>query len=385
MNPTAIAGDLSSPLLLGLIYVLALPNPAASQSVRGLVVEADTGEPISGALVMLLDADSTAAATAMSSSNGAYYLRAPAPGTYRLRADRIGYGSTLSEPLELAEGESSSYRVEASTRPVELTALLVEGARDDRCRLSQDAGDATYGVWEEARKALENAAWTDRSRRYRLIGEQYTMFLDQSGRPLSLPGTRSERSDKPTTDSIITAAGYTLFKSLPARHLREIGYVVVVTEDLNERYAIFPGRPEAIGGTAYFGPDANVLLSEAFHQDHCFRLVEGEGRNEGMVGLSFQPARRPTLADIEGTLWLDGRTAQLHSLDFRYVGAVPARRGGLPGSGRVEFDRLSDGPIIVRNWWIQMPGLTTGVPHFDELRGWTRQGGRVTEVVRSGS
>ena len=210
------------------------------------------------------------------------------------------------------------------------------------------------------------------------------MFLDRSGRPLSLPSSRSDISDTPTTDSIITSAGYTLFKSLPAQHLREIGYVVVVTEQLNEKYAIFPGRPDAIGGTAYFGPDASVLLSEAFHEDHCFRLVEGKGRNDGMVGLSFRPIHRQTHADIEGTLWLDGRTAELSSLEFLYVGKVPARKDGLRGSGRVEFDRLSDGPVIVRNWWIQMPGLTTGVAHFDELSGWTRQGGRVTDVVRSG-
>lgn len=351
---------------------------------RGLVVEADTGEPISGALVILLDADSATAATAMSSSSGAYYLRPPSPGSYRLRTDRIGYSSTLSEPLKLEEGASLSYRVEASTRPVELAALMVEGVRDDRCRLSQDVGDATYGIWEEARKALENAAWTDRSRRYRLVGEQYTMFLDRSGRPLSLPTSRSDQSDKQTTDSIITSAGYTLFKSLSAQHLREIGYVIVVTNELNQRYGIFPGRPDAIGGTAYFGPDANVLLSEAFHDDHCFRLVEGKGPNDGLIGLSFRPYRRPMHADIEGTLWLDDQTAELSSLEFQYVGKVPARRDGLRGSGRVEFDRLSDGPVIVRNWWIQMPGLTTGVPHFDELSGWTRQGGRVTDVVRSG-
>jgi len=364
--------------------LFAAAHPANAQSVRGIVVELDTGEPISGALVILLDADSTTAATAMSSSSGAYYLQPSSPGTYRLRTDRIGYSSTLSEPLEIMESASLSYRVEASTRPVELETLMVEGARDDRCRLTRDVGDATYGIWEEARKALENAAWTNRSRRYRLVGERYTMFLDRSGRPLSLPSSRSDQSDKPTTDSIITSAGYTLFKSLPAHHLREIGYVVVVTEEMNDRYAIFPGRPDAIGGTAYFGPDASVLLSQAFHEDHCFSLVEGNGRNEGMIGLSFRPFRRPTLADIEGTLWLDGRTAELSSLEFNYVGAVPVRRDGLTGSGLVEFDRLSDGPVIVRNWWIQMPGLVTGVPHFDKLSGWTRQGGRVTEVVRGG-
>ena len=334
--------------------------------------------------MILLAADSSTVATAMSSANGAYYLRAPSAGTYRLRADRIGYGSTLSDPLQLEDGGSLSYRIEASTRPVELASITVEGERDERCRLSPDAGSATYAVWEEARKALENAAWTDRSNKYRQIGERYTMFLDRTGRPLSLPSARSGQGDTPTTDSIITSAGYTLFKSLPARQLREIGYVVVVTEELNERYAIFAGRPDAIGGTAYFGPDASVLLSETFHEDHCFRLVEGKGLNEGMIGLAFQPFRRPTNADIEGTLWLDRHTAELNSLEFEYVGKVPTRRDGLRGSGRVEFDRLSYGPVIVRSWWIQMPGLATGVPHFDELSGWTRQGGRVTEVVRSG-
>ena len=42
--------------------------------------------------------------------------------------------------MEIGQGESLSYRVEASTRPVELAALMVEGTRDDRCRLSRDVG-----------------------------------------------------------------------------------------------------------------------------------------------------------------------------------------------------------------------------------------------------
>src|SRR4029453_5669250 len=78
------------------------------------------------------------------------------------------------------------------------------------------------------------------------------------------------------------------FVSVPAAQLSANGYV----------------RQGSTENT-YFAPDAAVLLSDEFLRDHCFRLRQGEGRREGLIGLGFEPVRGRNKPDIAGTLWID--------------------------------------------------------------------------------
>ena len=63
---------------------------------------------------------------------------------------------------------------------------------------------------------------------------------------------------------------------------------VLLAEDLLESGFI---RRVDDGGFDYFGPDASVLLSDAFLDTHCFRLVAREDLPEA-VGLAFDPVRK---------------------------------------------------------------------------------------------
>jgi hypothetical protein len=71
------------------------------------------------------------------------------------------------------------------------------------------------------------------------------------------------------------------------------------------------------------------------------------------VGLTFEPVRGRR-RDIVGTLWLDGTTFELQSLEFDWLDLPPVMRHERLG-GEVHFVRLPDGSVIVRRWSLRMP------------------------------
>jgi hypothetical protein len=113
------------------------------------------------------------------------------------------------------------------------------------------------------------------------------------------------------------------------------------------------------GGTTYWGPDANVLLSESFASSHCIRpeLPPADtGSLAGVLGVAFEPAGRAARehVDVRGVLWIDRRTAELRSLDYTYAN-VPSLVERAGAGGHIEFLRLPDGSWTVSRWWIRSP------------------------------
>src|SRR6188508_1528642 len=88
-----------------MIALAALPLNA--QVVRGRVTEGSSTLPVPGALASLLQetADSALAST-LTTQEGDYALRVPAPGRYRLAVKRIGVKRFVSAPFDIAEGET---------------------------------------------------------------------------------------------------------------------------------------------------------------------------------------------------------------------------------------------------------------------------------------
>jgi hypothetical protein len=136
--------------------------------------------------------------------------------------------------------------------------------------------------------------------------------------------------------------------SLPAEDLAAHGYVRAV--DDGQFYD-------------FFAPNAEVLLSDEFLDHHCLSLQEGRKGLEGMIGLGFEPVRGRKVPEIEGSLWLDRKSAELRLLEFRYTG-LDARVPGEGAGGRVEFAALPDGAWIVRAWAIRTPILTEARVHW---------------------
>ena len=298
-------------------------QPVVAQTVRGRVEQAD-GVPITGAFIMLEDSTGVVSSRVLSTESGSFRITAPAAGSYRLRADRIGYTAAVSPWLQLAAGEDLSYRFVVEPDPVRLREIRVEERA--RCSILPDEGIELQRVWDEALKAITATAWTGQQAYFRFDAVMHEQLLDRQGRPVSEAVLEEVRF-----------YGRHPFRAIPTRDLVLGGFVQ---------------EPE--GQVAYYAPDADVLLSDAFVRRHCFRLVRGQGESAGLLGLSFEALPQSRLPDIEGVMWLDPADAELRWLDYTYVNlASSIDQEGL--GGMVEFASLPSGAWIIRSWWIRVP------------------------------
>ena len=106
--------------------------PAAAQShdviLRGFVMSAETGQPLSGANVVLqrLDAPQPPEGAA-ANANGYYHLAGLTPGRYALRASFVGY-QTVRDTLRLADSdERVTHTIELQPADQTLQELIVTG------------------------------------------------------------------------------------------------------------------------------------------------------------------------------------------------------------------------------------------------------------------
>lgn len=88
---------------------------AHAQQIRGSIFDLTTDSRLSGAVVMLLDADGMLRETVLTDTAGAFSLRIPQSDSVRLRVERYGYQSVQSATLRLTLRDS--LRVEIRMRP----------------------------------------------------------------------------------------------------------------------------------------------------------------------------------------------------------------------------------------------------------------------------
>lgn len=112
-------------LVLGL---LAMAPVASAQVVSGTLLEDETRTPLAGGLVTLISASAIIVGQARTDTAGAFHLELPRSGTYRLRAQLLGYAPALSPDIDL--GSADTVFVEFSlARDVVLLDPLVVTAR----------------------------------------------------------------------------------------------------------------------------------------------------------------------------------------------------------------------------------------------------------------
>lgn len=319
-------------MLVGLVVGWALGAvPSAAQTLVGAVTEEGSGRPVPGAMVHLLDGERPSGPRFLTGVDGRYRLEVPGPGSYRLAVERIGFTATRSALVDVAEGQTVvAFDLTVVPAPVRLAGMDVEGDRR-RCDLSQDVGGRTQATWDEARKALAAASWTEREAGLTFEIGRRVRRLDRDGRNV-LDESRQ----------VARGVGGNSVRTLEPEDLVEGGYV----------------RDED-GYLFYYGPDAAVLLSDAFLDTHCFSLVaDGEAAEVegGVTGLAFEPVDGRDTTDIRGTMWLDARTLRLDRVEFTYTG-LPRLPGRELARGEVRFLELPDGRWIVRDWYIQVPLL----------------------------
>ena len=340
---------------LALPLLLALPPAVAAQVVRGVVSDVESRAPVAGAMVLLLAAGDRPLARVLTAEDGRFLLSAPTVGRFRLRVDRIGYASVVTDPFEVGAGEAVVRDVATGIEPVVLEGIDVEGAR--RCQVRPAEGLATARVWEEARKALAAAAWTAEREMYRFAWTRFVREVSPDGRKVLDERRTVGRSYTPQP-----------FVAVPAAQLAAEGFV-----------------GERGGDHIYYAPDANVLLSDDFLDTHCLAL-EGGHAPEGLIGLHFEPVKGRRLPEVKGVVWLERVGARLQSVDYGYVN-LGRDLEGEDASGEIRFEELPNGTWIVQEWRIRMPrveerrgGPFGSAPRYGVL-GYRDEGGEVRRIV----
>lgn len=300
---------------------------AAGQSVTGTVRDMENDQPLPGTFLVLLDETGRERGRALTTQAGTYRIRAPEPGPYRIRVERIGVADFTTDLIVIGGREVVSRQIRVPLAPVRLIELTVEVEAESQCGMLREDALALYRVWEEARKALEATFWTGQQTYYRFDALVSRRDLDRRGNQTG-----------ETEFESIRVYGRHPVRSALADDLAFGGWV----------------RPTGAGGVKFHAPDAEVLLSESFRKRHCYRLQRERVDGRSRIGLHFVPLPGRRLPDISGVLWIDEGTAELQSLDFRYeVLNLPFNTERL--GGHVEFDRLPDGAWIVRQWTIRTP------------------------------
>lgn len=355
--------------------------PAADSVLQVRLVEVGSGRPVSAATVLLLDAAGNRRAGGFTTAEGIHRFSVRANPGDELRVERLGY-TPLTRALP-GDGASVPQMVELrmEPRPVEFSAIEARG--EARCVMDPADAGRTYALWEATRIALQAAELTESEAlaRYRT-----RVWQNRQNRDV----TQIEGH----TASVQVTEGRP-FQTLPPEVLAREGYV----------------QETARGERIVQGPDARVLLSDAFASSHCFRVVEGMGEEEEeeaageiWVGLAFEPS--PEAADIVrigGTLWLDEASGELRLLRFQFMWYEPRRRAWTPwgadSGGTIRYRALEDGRWVVEAWSLRaLSGMGTSGLFYD-LGGGRRglsgasasgfwydaAGGRLLEVLDQGS
>ncbi len=110
----------------------AVPHHTHAQTLEGRVLDANEGSVVPQTLVRLMDLSGEQRALTLSDLSGSFSLTAPAPGRYRIEAERIGYAPYRSAEVEMARA-GAMYRVDilVAPAPVPIRGLEVTAQRRD--------------------------------------------------------------------------------------------------------------------------------------------------------------------------------------------------------------------------------------------------------------
>lgn len=338
--------------------IAMLPTPVLGQRVVGSIVDPQTGAGVAGAFIRLYE-DGRLVLGVLSDSTGRFILTSPRAGRFSLRAERIGHATVEEGPFELAPGADHSVRLESPSTAIELEGLRATGGK--RCFVRPERAAGAARVWAEARKALEITLWARDNAVIEFSSTRYVRETDRMGQRV----TRQHAQQ-------LLGAGHRAFNTPEPQFLVEHGFAATDGDSIE-----------------YYGPDAEVLLSDAFLDNHCFELIESRD-DEQLVGLSFRPLPTRNLPEIRGTLWIERQTGMLRWLDYEFIqidhllplGSVRRPLAHEPQHpepsvrGRNEFRLLPSGVWVVDRWWIRTPRLINSRGRI-ELEGWREEGGIV--------
>jgi hypothetical protein len=110
-----------------LALLLGGPGPLSGQAmgIQGRLLAGDTGEPIAGAAVTLLDRDQVRLLVRLTGEDGEFFLPVTRTGRYHLHAAFLGYAKATSPALDVRLDEVVEIELRLSVEPIPLAPLTV--------------------------------------------------------------------------------------------------------------------------------------------------------------------------------------------------------------------------------------------------------------------
>lgn len=353
-GPLRHVGPLGRTICTAFLLVSLCPVGVFGQTLSGRVIDVESGDPVVGALLTAIDQEGRARGGTLTDEAGAFTLDlAPAFELERVRVERIGYATQFFDAAHFSAESDVILRV--SSQPIVLEGI--RAVAESLCGGDIRGGGPVQDIWQEARKSLRITEVSHSQQVLRFETEKILRTLSPGDHAV-LEGTSQRRrvfAEEP-------------YRSIPLEQMTDRGWIEE-TED---------------GDLIYYAPDASVLLSEEFTQQHCFSAE----RTDEAILLRFEPNRsRSDLPEIEGVMSLDPRTKELTDLRFSYVAVPLPSGGGDEAGGEVHFYGAPNGLRVVRAWAIRMPvvdlirtGFRGEYSEDIRLRQIREEGGRVTGI-----
>lgn len=309
-------------LLIAVGSVGAQERPGGTLS--GVVRDATSGLAVPGAVVSLLDSARSVLQRTASGARGEYRLTLSRVAV-RVQVRRIGF-----RPYELRllpdNGDNRTLDLRIERLPSIITGLIVRAHA--ACPARADTPLA-FGLWEQARSALLASVVARESQRADMRRYRFVRILDNERladmRVVTDTSVRSEASFA----AVLTPAGF-----------------------VRSGFAI-DGPVER----TYYGPDADVLLSDAFLNGYCMRLADADPQHPERVGVRFTPARsQRDRVEIDGTLWIDTAARSLTHIAYRYLMTDGRLNAARPG-GEVVFAEMPSGAVFIDRWTMRLAGF----------------------------
>ena len=306
----------SAVLLLGAASVSGVH--AQTATIEGIARAEDGGAPIPFALVRLVPADTTVSRSGMppqgiTSGNGHYRFAGVAAGRYRVLLLRIGFRPVLSDPVQVAAGETVQLALRIASQPVVLQAVTIT---PDVCLKAKELVKypRIQTLWQQARDGAAVRTEIMARFRYRVQMHEEAVGPDIQRKADGTPVRSIDREWVSDPGSAVKNAARRRSQRLSR------GYSGTTTRD---------------GMVGFYVPDELDVLHEDFLKEHCLLATATHGAGE--LGVRFLPLRtRRNFFDVGGTIWLDSATFLVRRIELDYMNGDDHR-----GTVRLDFSDVA--------------------------------------------
>jgi hypothetical protein len=318
--PTRFSAAFLALLIAAVSPRLTNRGAAVAQNLTGRVSDSLSGQALSGAVVIVLDAQGASLLRRVTDEFGRYRFDLPRQAA-RVEVRRIGFRPANANVSPSGDDRSLDFRLMRVPSLLEPVRVL-DNASCPRRRDRQ----AAFALWDQMRSALL-ATIAERDFDPPVVQRlAYDRVLDDRDRIAK----QSVRADSATAgrafSAVRSAAGFATN-----------GFVA-----------------DSGSSRVFLGPDADALVDDEFLRSYCLSIAAANADHPGRVGLAFEPARRVLRRiDIAGVVWIDTVRRSVDELEFRYRGLESYEMALRPG-GWISFRTMANGVPFIDRWYLRV-------------------------------